>query len=179
MLGMKLAGNIFLVGLMGAGKTTVGRTLARHTGKQFFDSDHEIEKRTGVRITTIFDIEGEQRFRERERDTIAELCAMDNIVLATGGGAILAPENRRQLASRGRVVYLRASIDELYRRTARDRSRPLLATADPRAKLKELLAARAALYEAIAHLVVDTGAASVSTVVQDIVNQLQPLEPMP
>ena len=87
---VKFAGNIYLIGLMGAGKTTVGRTLARHFGKQFYDSDHEIEKRTGVRITTIFDIEGEHRFRERERDTIAELCQMPNIVLATGGGAILA-----------------------------------------------------------------------------------------
>lgn len=171
--------SVFLVGMPGSGKTTIGRGLARELGLPFVDLDQQIEERCGVKIPVIFEIEGEPGFRKRESQVLDEVTQQPGIVLATGGGAILAPENRRQLASRGRVVYLRASIDELYRRTARDRSRPLLATADPRAKLKELLAARAALYEAIAHLVVDTGAASVSTVVQDIVNQLQPLEPMP
>lgn len=172
MLGMKLAGNIFLVGLMGAGKTTVGRTLARHTGKQFFDSDHEIEKRTGVRITTIFDIEGEQRFRERERDTIAELCAMDNIVLATGGGAILAPENRLALRSHGTVIYLRAQIDDILARTLHDKSRPLLQTGNPRAKLEELFAQRDPLYREVADLTIDTSHQNVNVLIARLEQQL-------
>lgn len=172
---MKLAGNIFLVGLMGAGKTTVGRTLARHTGKQFFDSDHEIEKRTGVRITTIFDIEGEQRFRERERDTIAELCAMDNIVLATGGGAILAPENRLALSRHGTVIYLRAQIDDILARTQHDKSRPLLQTSNPRARLQELFAQRDPLYQEIADLTLDTSHQNVNVLIARLEQQLSEL----
>ena len=129
------ASNIFLVGLMGAGKTTVGRALARETGKTFYDSDHEVEARTGVRIATIFEIEGEARFRAREHETITDLVQLDNVILATGGGVVLNPDNRRLLAENGTVVYLRAAIDDLLARTQNDKSRPLLQTANPRAKL--------------------------------------------
>lgn len=169
---MKFAGNIYLIGLMGAGKTTVGRTLARHFGKQFYDSDHEIEKRTGVRITTIFDIEGEHRFRERERDTIAELCQMPNIVLATGGGAILAAENREWLKRTGTVIYLRARIDDILARTQHDKSRPLLQTADPRGKLEQLFTIRDPLYREAADLVVDTSNQNINILVNRLERQL-------
>lgn len=169
---MELAGNFFLVGLMGSGKTTVGRTLAKHTGKTFYDSDHEIERRTGVRITTIFDIEGEPRFRERERDTIAELCQMQGIVLATGGGAILAPENRQALRKHGTVIYLRAQIDDILARTLHDKSRPLLQTADPRSKLEELFAIRDPLYREVADIVIDTTHQNVNVLVHRLEQRL-------
>jgi shikimate kinase len=113
---------------MGAGKTTVGRALARKTGKTFYDSDHEIEARTGVRVATIFEIEGELRFRDRESSVIADLAKMNNIVLATGGGAVLRPENRAELSRHGVVIYLRASVDDLLARTMHDKNRPLLQT---------------------------------------------------
>src|SRR6478672_2641920 len=125
------AGNLFLIGMMGAGKTTVVRLLARRLRLRFFDSDHEIERRCGVKVPTIFDIEGESGFRLRESQTLVELTALDEIVLATGGGAVLAEENRRCLAARGTVVYLCARPEDLYERVRQDRNRPLLATADP------------------------------------------------
>lgn len=165
--------SVFLVGMPGSGKTTIGRGLARELGLAFVDLDQQIEERCGVKIPVIFEIEGEPGFRKREAQVLHEVTEQAGIVLATGGGAILAPENRQRLAARGRVVYLRASLDELYRRTARDRSRPLLATGDPRAKLKELMQQRCALYEEIADWVVDTGVASVNNVVQEIVNQIE------
>ncbi|WP_179947595.1 shikimate kinase AroK [Vogesella sp. LIG4] len=169
---MELAGNFFLVGLMGAGKTTVGRTLARHAGKTFYDSDHEIERRTGVKITTIFDIEGEVRFREREKQVIAELCQLHDIVLATGGGAILAAENRAALKAHGTVIYLRAQIDDILARTKHDKSRPLLQTADPRSKLEQLYLQRDPLYMEIADIVVDTSSQNVNTLVQRLEQRL-------
>ncbi|WP_174874841.1 shikimate kinase AroK [Vogesella oryzae] len=169
---MELAGNFFLVGLMGAGKTTVGRTLARHTGKTFYDSDHEIERRTGVKIATIFDIEGEASFRAREKQVIAELCQMQNIVLATGGGAILAPENRQMLSAYGTVIYLRAQIDDILARTKHDKSRPLLRTSDPRAKLEQLYQQRDPLYMEIADVVMDTSCQNVNTLVQRLEQRL-------
>lgn len=165
---MKVTGNIFLVGLMGAGKTTVGKLLAKALHKTFFDSDHEIERRTGVNIPLIFELEGEAGFRRRESLAIAELAAMDDVVLATGGGAVLAPENRRILASRGRVVYLRASVDELCHRTRGDRNRPLLQTEDPHARLQQLYTERDPLYREIADIVMDTGGQPVSTIVAQI-----------
>jgi len=147
--------NIYLVGLMGAGKTTVGRQLAKRLGRAFFDSDHEIEARTGVKVPTIFEIEGEEGFRRREAQTIVELTAERNIILATGGGVVLNPENRRRLHDSGWVVYLNVPPRLLYERTRHDRNRPLLRVANPLAKLEELHAARDPLYREVAHLVVD------------------------
>src|SRR5689334_10038756 len=131
--------NLFLIGPMGSGKTAVGRELARLLQIEFYDSDFEIEQRTGVDIPYIFEREGEPGFRERERDAIEALTAFDNIVLATGGGAVLLPENRACLAARGLVIYLRTSVDQQIERTRHGKHRPLLLTADPRAKLSELL----------------------------------------
>lgn len=147
--------NIYLVGLMGAGKTTVGRQLAKRLARPFFDSDHEIVERTGVPIPTIFEIEGEEGFRRREAQTIHELSESDSIVLATGGGVVLNPENRRCLHDTGWVVYLNVPPRLLYERTRHDRNRPLLNVPDPLARLEELHAARDPLYREAAHLVVD------------------------
>jgi shikimate kinase len=158
-------GNVFLVGMMGAGKTSVGRALARRLGKAFWDSDHVIEERTGVKIPVIFEIEGEPGFRARESAVIAELTAMDGIVLATGGGAVLGDANRANLRSRGTVVYLRANVRDLLNRTRHDRNRPLLQTADPRARLTELFETRDPLYRETAHITVDTGSQSLASLV--------------
>lgn len=171
----KLSGagrNVFLVGLMGAGKTSVGRMLARRLGKAFIDSDQEVESRTGVRIPVIFEIEGEAGFRRRECQVIADLAARRDIVLATGGGAVLDPANRRALAGNGTVIYLRAQVADLWRRTRNDRGRPLLQTADPQARLAELYSARDPLYREVADLIVDTGAQSVRHLVSRLVAQL-------
>ena len=152
-----IEGNVFLVGLMGAGKTTVGRLLAKRLDKQFVDADHEIEQRTGVKIPVIFELEGEAGFRAREESLIEELTGLENVVLATGGGAVLSGRNRRNLRGRGTVIYLRANIDELWRRTGRDKNRPLLKTDNPRAKLRELVEVRDPLYREVAHLTIDSG----------------------
>lgn len=157
--------NVFLVGLMGAGKTSVGKMLAKRLGKVFYDSDHVIEARTGVKIPVIFEIEGEAGFRAREAAVIDELTGLDNVVLATGGGAILSNENRRALRERGTVVYLRASVEELWNRTRHDRNRPLLQTADPRGRLAQLLEQRDPLYREAAHIVVDTGTQSLKSLI--------------
>ncbi|KOF54889.1 shikimate kinase [Achromobacter sp. DMS1] len=167
---------VFLVGMMGAGKTTIGRGLARALGREFIDLDHELEARCGVRVPVIFEIEGEAGFRRRESAALEECTQRRNIILATGGGAILAEENRRRLRERGIVVYLRASVDELFRRTCRDRNRPLLATADPRGTLRDLLARREPLYNEVADLVVETGTASIHTLVKGLLPQLQAFE---
>jgi shikimate kinase len=158
----QVPGNIFLVGMMGAGKTSVGRILARRLNKEFVDSDHVIEERTGVRIPVIFEIEGEAGFRQRESQIIDELTGRQGIVLATGGGAILAQHNRDLLRSRGTVVYLRASVKDLLHRTRHDKNRPLLQTADPRARLTELFQLRDPLYQEVAHLTIDTGSQSLA-----------------
>jgi shikimate kinase / 3-dehydroquinate synthase len=167
--------NIFLVGLMGAGKTTIGRMLARKLGMRFVDSDHEIEARTGASIPWIFEIEGEASFRKREADMIRELSGQHGIVLATGGGAVLDPANRALLAERGTVVYLRASINSILQRTSHDKNRPLLQTADPRRKLEELMTQREHLYREIAHLVIDTGRPNVQSMVNTILDQIAAL----
>lgn len=164
--------NIFLVGLMGAGKTTLGKQLARRLEKPFHDSDQEIEARTGVRIPVIFEIEGEAGFRAREAGAIERLTALENIVLATGGGAVLDERNRARLAARGFVIYLHAQPRDLWARMRHDKSRPLLQTDDPLARLKSLYAARDPLYRAVADLVVDTGKQSVATLLRDLLIQL-------
>jgi shikimate kinase len=164
--------NIFLVGLMGSGKTTIGKILARHRSLEFFDSDHEIVERCGVTIPTIFEIEGEAGFRRRETCVIEELTQRQGIVLATGGGAILAPENRRALKAGGTVVYLRCQPQELYLRTRHDKNRPLLQTDDPLKKLKELYAVRHALYMEAADIVLDSGRQSMQALVRRLENNL-------
>jgi shikimate kinase len=166
------SGNIFLVGMMGAGKTTVGRLLARRLGKTFIDTDHEIQARTGVSIPTIFEIEGEVGFRRRETAVLAELAREADQVLATGGGIVLAQGNRRLLREHGTVIYLLASVDDLFARTRHDRNRPLLQTADPKARLAELLAARDPLYREVADIIIETSRQSVHTLVRQIEKRL-------
>ena len=172
---VSIAGNIFLVGLMGAGKTSVGKALARMLGKTFYDSDQEIERATGVKIPVIFEIEGEPGFRTRESKMLAELVQLDNTVLATGGGAVLSKDNRDLLAAKGTVIYLRAPVKSLIKRTRRDRARPLLQVADPAAKLTALFEQRDPLYREIAHLIVDTGDQSVRVLAGQIEDKLRAL----
>jgi shikimate kinase len=166
--------NLILIGMMGAGKTTVGRLLARRLKRAYYDSDEEVERRCGVRIPVIFDIEGEAGFRAREIQAISELCVLEGMVLATGGGAVLAEENRRRLAASGTVVYLHARPGYLWQRVRHDRNRPLLATPDPQKKLEELYAARDPLYREIANIVMDTGKQSVQTLARDLLARLEP-----
>lgn len=165
-------GNIFLVGMPGAGKTTIGRTLAKRLDMTFADSDKELMARTGVSIATIFEIEGEAGFRVRESAALAELVQRDRLVLATGGGTVLAPENRRLLKENGTVIYLCATLEDLWQRTRRDLNRPLLQTEDPRATLETLLQTRDPLYREVAHLIVDTGTQSVARLTTDILARL-------
>ena len=165
--------NIFLVGLMGAGKTSIGRLLARRLGKAFFDCDREIERVTGVKIPVIFDIEGEAGFRARETRMLAELVQGANIVLATGGGAVLSPQNRRVLAENGIVVYLRATVPDLWNRTRHDRNRPLLRTAEPLATLERLYAERDPLYREIADIIVDTGEQTLGSLAHKLERRLE------
>ncbi len=164
--------NLYLVGLMGAGKTTVGRLLAKHYGCGFFDSDHEIEARTGVKIPVIFEIEGEAGFRRREETAIAELTKLDGVVLATGGGAVLSPANREALGRNGVVIYLRGTPEHLYERTRHDRNRPLLQTGNPLERLRDLYKQRDPLYREIADVVVDTGRQSVSAMTRTLFGKL-------
>ena len=177
--GRALRGNIYLVGLMGAGKTSVGRVLAKRLRKTFVDSDHEIESRTGVGIPLIFEIEGEAGFRRRESSVIRELVTQSDIVLATGGGAVLDPETRRLLHATGTVVYLRAAPSELWLRTRHDRNRPLLRTADPLARLEALHTERDPLYHETAHLIVDTGNQAIRTLVARLERELRAHAPQP
>lgn len=166
-------GNIFLVGMMGSGKTTLGRALAQRLHMPFTDTDRVLVDRTGVPVTTIFEIEGEAGFRKRESAVLAELAQGHDQVIATGGGAVLAPENRAAMRSGGTVVYLRARLEHLWERTRHDSTRPLLKTADPRATLGALLEARDPLYRETAHIVVDTGAQSASALLARVVTALR------
>jgi len=163
--------------MMGAGKTTVGRLLARRLKWRFLDSDHEIERRCGVKIPVIFDIEGEAGFRGRETQVIAELTALEGVVLATGGGVVLSEDNRRHLAARGTVVYLWARPEHLIERVRQDKNRPLLATADPMARLQALYAQRDPLYRSVADLVIETGTQSVQALTRELLERLKAMEP--
>ena len=158
---------------MGAGKSAIGKELARLLARDFFDSDREIERRTGADIALIFDMEGEAGFRRRERRVIEELTGHDNIVLATGGGAVLDPANRECLRSRGCVIYLKASVKAQVGRTGRGRQRPLLETADRESRLRELFAAREPLYESIARITIDTDQGRVKYLAQQILRELE------
>jgi shikimate kinase len=169
---MNTPNNIFLIGPMGAGKSTIGRRLAKALQKTFYDSDHEIERSTGVDIPLIFELEGEPGFRKREKKIIDQLSIQNNIVLATGGGAILAPENRKNLASRGMVIYLSTSIQQQFSRTHRDQNRPLLQTNEPEQRLRELMETRDPLYREIAEVIVDTDGRSVFMVTNEILKIL-------
>jgi shikimate kinase len=169
--------NLFLVGPMGSGKSAVGKQLARLLGLPFYDSDAEIERRTGVDIPFIFEKEGEAGFRQREHETLEVLTAMRSIVLATGGGAVILPENRRILAERGRVVYLRTSISQQVERVRQGRSRPLLTKVDPAVKLAELMELRAPFYAEIADVTVTTDNRKVRSVADDILRELDAAAP--
>ena len=169
--------NVFLIGPMGSGKTAVGKQLARLLHLQFYDSDVEIEHRTGVDIPYIFEKEGEAGFREREREVIDSLTQLKDVIVATGGGAVLLPQNREYLASRGRVVYLQTSVEQQLERTRHGRQRPLLYTDDPERKLRELTTFRAPLYESIAAVVVSTDGRQVRAVAEEVMQRLQELSP--
>ena len=170
---MRGASNIILIGPMGSGKTAVGRSIARHLGKPFYDSDTEIVRRTGVDIPFIFEKEGEAGFRQREREAIEALTALRGIVLATGGGAVLLPENRTVLAQRGCVIYLETSVRQQTERVKQGRSRPLLSNVDPATRLEELMAVRDPLYRSIADITVTTDGRRVRAVADDIVRTIR------
>jgi shikimate kinase len=167
---MAIPNRIFLIGPMGAGKSTVGRLLAQTLGLVFADSDQEIQRRTGVDIPTIFEYEGEDGFRQRERQAIEDLTLVDGQVLATGGGAVTQAENRQVLAARGIVVYLACSVQQQFERTYRDRNRPLLQTEDPKARLTELMAERDPLYRETADYVVSSEGRNANVVVREILD---------
>lgn len=165
---MSKVGNVFLVGPMGVGKTTIGRLVASTLGVPFYDSDREIEALTGANIPWIFDVEGEAGFRMREERMIDTLTRRDGIVLATGGGAVLSPTSRNNLHTRGTVIYLKATIAQQFERTSKDKNRPLLQTADPLARIRELMAIREPLYLETAHHAVDTSRRGARGVVNEI-----------
>ncbi len=169
--------NVILVGPMGAGKSTIGRLLAKELKLRFKDSDKEIEQRTGADIPWIFDVEGEQGFREREQSMVVELCELDGVVIATGGGVVLRPENRQALRDGGRVVYLHASVEQQLERTSRDRNRPLLRNAEPGKVLRNLMEIRDPLYREIADIIIETDERPPRLVVQEIIDRLKALPP--
>jgi shikimate kinase len=168
-----MSNNIFLVGPMGVGKTTIGNHLARKLNYEFVDSDTEIEKRTGASISLIFDIEGEEGFRKREAQMIEELTEREHIVLSTGGGSVLDEVSRQHLRSRGFVVYLKASVDILYERLKKSRNRPLMETDDKRKVIEELMEMREPLYLAVADIIITTDGRSAQDVAREIYEQHQ------
>lgn len=169
---MASRGNVFLVGPMGAGKSTIGRQLAQALKLEFVDCDQAIEQQTGADIALIFDIEGEEGFRRREQAMIEQLTAREGILLATGGGAVLDPVNRTHLHERGTVIYLACSVAQQYERTRHSRHRPLLMAPDPKGRLAALLEVRDPLYREVAHMTVDTDRRSVAAVVKELTRRL-------
>lgn len=169
---MSQPSNVFLIGPMGVGKSTIGRMLATALDKPFHDSDREIEAATGADIPWIFDVEGEAGFRVREERMIDTLTQREGIVMATGGGAILSAHSRKNLHDRGTVIYLKASLAQQFERTSKDRNRPLLQTADPMARIRELMKIREPLYAETAHITVDTSRRGPRTVVTEILRRL-------
>ncbi|MEO8343559.1 MAG: shikimate kinase [Gallionella sp.] len=167
-----LSGNLILVGMMGSGKTTMGRLLAKHLDKVFVDSDEEIIKRTGVTIPHIFDVEGEPGFRLREIAAIRNLVERDNMLLATGGGAVLEEQNRALLQQNGIVIYLKASVHDLWQRTRHDRNRPLLQTGNPYARLTELFQQRDPLYQQVSDITAQSGKQSVHALMLQLVEEI-------
>lgn len=174
---VKRCSNIYLVGMMGAGKTTVGSQLARRLKLRFVDADHEIEAHTGVRIPLIFEIEGEDGFRKRESQVLAALTQEDGLVLATGGGVVLDPQNRVNLAQNGIVVYLSVAPEVLWQRTRLDKKRPLLKVADPLGRLQELHAIRDPLYREVADMVIEGGTGSSHHLVKLLEKEIRKLCP--
>jgi len=172
-----MGGHIYLVGMMGAGKTTLGRSLARRLERRFIDTDKLLVERTGAPVATIFDLEGEAGFRRRESGLLQEIAGERDCVVATGGGAILDAENRRVMRESGTVVYLRARVEHLWERTRHDASRPLLANDDPKGTLARLLEERDPLYREAAHVIVDTGTQGAATILQRVLAALQPATP--
>ena len=164
--------NIFLIGPMGAGKSTIGRHLAQMLYLNFYDSDAQIEKKTGADIAWVFDVEGEQGFRNREHDMIDELTQKHGIVLATGGGVVIGPENRAHLSARGVVVYLKTSVNKQLARTLKDKRRPLLQTEDPRSVLEALAEKRNILYDEVADYTIETDEQSAKVVASKIISLL-------
>ena len=168
-----MGGHLFLVGMMGAGKTTVGKSLATRLRRRFIDTDKLLVERTGVEVATIFEVEGEAGFRKRESQLLAELAHESDCVVATGGGIVLDPANRALMRDNGTVVYLRAKVESLWERTRHDSHRPLLANPDPRGTLARILEAREPLYQEVAHVVVDTGHQSTATILNRVQAALQ------
>ncbi len=165
--------NIFLIGPMGAGKSTIGRQLAQQLNMEFFDSDQEIERRTGADITWVFDVEGEEGFREREEKVINDLTEKQGIVLATGGGSVKSKETRNRLSARGVVVYLQTTIDKQLSRTQRDKKRPLLHTDNPKDVLTRLAEERNPLYEEIADIIIEADEYTAKAVVNQIIQLIE------
>lgn len=168
-----MVGNFFLIGLMGSGKTTIGRHLSFRLSRPFYDSDHEIIRRSGVSVSTIFEIEGEDKFRDRESSVLESLVKQDNIVLATGGGIILREENRQLLKKYGTVIYLKTDVETILERTRYDRSRPLLQTANPREKLEQLMAQRDPLYASIADIVIDASELFLPNLMKALIKEIE------
>jgi shikimate kinase len=166
------SGNLILVGMMGSGKTTMGRALAKHLGKIFVDSDEEIIHRTGVTIPHIFDVEGEAGFRQREAAAIRDLVGRDNMVLATGGGAVLEEQSRAMLQQNGIIIYLKANVHDLWQRTRHDRNRPLLQTDNPHARLTELFQQRDPIYRQASDIVAQSGKQSVHALMLHLVDEI-------
>jgi shikimate kinase len=169
---MMKSGAVFLVGPMGAGKSTIGRLLADTLHFDFRDVDREIEERSGVDIPWIFDMEGEEGFRDREESMLAELSDATQLIISTGGGAVLRSDSRKLMVAKGTVIYLKTSVDEQIRRTARDRKRPLLQSGDPGVTLRNLMALREPLYEEIADYTVLTDNRTPKSVVQELCSKL-------